>query len=141
MCRWYLECSSRSCLCPCVCIANIKKKKLSGSVGVCLRVQHARTRTLLALYMHVHVHVGGRWATGLLYGCDKARRRKPLSNVTASLSVAFKHNRRRKCHHLKGLLHFKTLAALFFFPSLPPSSTSFCSSPFIAAFTENFHRK
>lgn len=39
--------------------------------------------------------------------------------------MPFKHNRRWKCHHLKGLLHFKPLVLFFFF-------TAF----FIDAFTE-----
>lgn len=92
------------------------------------------------MYRHVHVRAG----TGpprLLYCCNKARRRKPLSNVTASLSVAFKHNRRRKCHHLKGLLHFKTLAAPSFFPLLSSRPPSSCASSFIDALTQNLQEK
>lgn len=57
--------------------------------------------------------------------------RKPsqLYQMSENLSVPFKHNRRWKCQHLKGLLHFKPLV-LFFSPLIFPSVS------FIGAFTE-----
>lgn len=55
------------------------------------------------------------WAWALLLSSNKVRKPSQLYQMSENLSVPFKHNRRWKCQHLKGLLHFKPLV-LFFSP-------------------------
>lgn len=95
----------------------------------------ARVKAALRVRVHPRALVGG-WSRALkneksaaAVACERGhrssqatRRGSHRSSIKCQriLSVPFKHNRRWKCQHLKGLLHFKPLVLFFlsFFLSL-----------------------